>query len=62
MRKEPVVFVGGQRFEASVSANRAMVDLNDLKGARFKTLQIGEIDEAIELLIQVREFMLKQRS
>lgn len=60
--REPVTFMGGRRFEGSVSANGRVADLGDLKGLRFKTLSIEEIEEAIELLVEMREFMVERSS
>lgn len=57
MKREPITFMGGRRFEGSVSANRKVADLNDFHSPKFKIMTPDEIEEAIALLIEMRDYM-----
>lgn len=60
MKKESVHFMGGKRFEGAVSASVKYADLTDLKGARFKVMTGAELEELVNLLVEMREFMKEQ--
>ena len=57
IKKESVHFMGGKRFEGALSASSKYADLTDLKGARFKVMTGQEIEELVNLLVEIREFM-----